>query len=159
MTFFRRGTKAPYTYEFRFEPPKTKAGIRKIPMLDQVYDVLQELYEDQKENGFSRLVVDGATGFIFTNKLGNLYKHNSVDHAIRRIVDCHNAEEQVIARKEKREPIMLPYFSCHTFRHTFCTRFCENETNIKVIQAVMGHSDIKTTMDIYAEVTEAKKKE
>ena len=69
------------------------------------------------------------------------------------------AEEQVIARKEKREPIMLPYFSCHTFRHTFCTRFCENETNIKVIQAVMGHSDIKTTMDIYAEVTEAKKKE
>jgi len=44
-------------------------------------------------------------------------------------------------------------------RHTFCTRFCENETNVKVIQAVMGHADIKTTMDIYAEVTEGKKRE
>lgn len=159
MTYFRRGTEPPYTFEFRFEPPKTKAGIRKIPMLDSVYEVFQEMYEEQKANGFSKLVVDGATGFIFINKMGNLYKHNAIDHSIRRIVDNHNAEEEVKAKKEHREPIMLPYFSCHTFRHTFCTRFCENETNVKVIQAVMGHADINTTMDIYAEVTEAKKKE
>jgi integrase len=91
--------------------------------------------------------------------LGNLYKHNAIDHSIRRIVNNHNAEEEIKAKKEHREPIMLPFFSCHTFRHTFCTRFCENETNVKVIQAVMGHADINTTMDIYAEVTETKKKE
>ena len=157
MTYFRRGKQAPYKFEFRFEPPKTKAGIRKIPMLDPVYDVLTELYEQQKEEGFSPLVVDGATGFIFINKLGNLYKHNAIDHSIRRIVNTHNAEEIVKAKKEHREPILLPFFSCHTFRHTFCTRFCENESNVKVIQAVMGHSDINTTMDIYAEVTEQKK--
>ena len=52
----------------------------------------------------------------------------------------------------------MPDFSAHILRHTFCTRFCENESNIKVIQDVMGHSDFKTTMDIYAEATEAKKK-
>lgn len=40
-----------------------------------------------------------------------------------------------------------------------CTRFCENETNVKVIQTVMGHADINTTMNIYAEVTEIKKQE
>lgn len=34
---------------------------------------------------------------------------------------------------------------------------CENETNLKVIQSVMGHVDIGTTMNIYAEVSEAKK--
>lgn len=44
-------------------------------------------------------------------------------------------------------------------RHTFCTRLCENETNLKVIQTVMGHKDIQTTMDIYADCTEDKKKE
>ena len=128
-------------------------------MLEEVYEVLQELYEEQSENGFSKLVVDGQTGFIFINKVGSLYKHSAIDHSIRRIVNTHNAEEEVKARKEEREPIMLPFFSCHTFRHTFCTRFCENETNIKVIQSVMGHADINTTMDIYAEVTESKKKE
>ena len=159
MTYFRRGKQAPYTFEFRFEPPKTKAGIRKIPMLDDVYDVLVELYEQQKKEGFSPLVVDGATGFIFINKVGTLYKHTAIDHAIKRIVNNHNAEEIVKAKREQREPIMLPFFSCHTFRHTFCTRFCENETNVKVIQSVMGHADINTTMDIYAEVTESRKRE
>ena len=49
MTYFRRGKEAPYTFEYRFEPPKTKAGIRKIPMLDSVYEVLQEMYDDQKK--------------------------------------------------------------------------------------------------------------
>ena len=71
----------------------------------------------------------------------------------------HNAEEIVRAKQEGREPILLPHFTCHTFRHTFCTRFCENESNVKVIQAVMGHADIQTTMNIYAEVTEDKKRE
>ena len=27
---------------------------------------------------------------------------------------------------------MIPHFSCHHIRHTFCTRFCENERNLKV---------------------------
>ena len=45
------------------------------------------------------------------------------------------------------------------FRDTFCTRLCENETNLKVIQSIMGHKDIQTTMDIYADCTDEKKKE
>jgi site-specific recombinase XerD len=44
-------------------------------------------------------------------------------------------------------------------RHTFCARLCERDTNLKVIQSVMGHADISTTMNIYAEVTDSKKKE
>ena len=43
--------------------------------------------------------------------------------------------------------------------NTFCNRLCENETNLKVIQTVMGHKDIQTTMDIYADCTEEKKQE
>ena len=59
---------------------------------------------------------------------------------------------------KNREPLILPHFTCHSLRHTFCARFCENESNLKVIQSVMGHVDIATTMNIYAEVSEAKKK-
>ena len=71
----------------------------------------------------------------------------------------NNAEEIINAKKEKRQPVIIPHFSCHHLRHTFCTRFCENETNIKVIQAIMGHANIETTLDIYADVTQDKKKE
>ena len=68
-------------------------------------------------------------------------------------MDDHNAGEEVKAAKEGRDPVMIPRFSCHVTRHTFCSRLCENGTNIKLIQQIMGHSDIRTTMDIYAEVS------
>lgn len=70
-----------------------------------------------------------------------------------------NTEEILTAKREKREPVILPKFSCHITRHTFCTRMCENEVNVKLIQTIMGHTDIKTTLDIYAEITETKKKQ
>ena len=40
---------------------------------------------------------------------------------------------------------------------TFCTRFCENEKDLKVIQEIMGHADITTTMNIYNEATKERK--
>ncbi len=61
------------------------------------------------------------------------------------------------AKSENREPQFLPVFTCHVIRHKFCSRLCENETNLKVIQTVMGHSNVKMTLDIYTEVSENKK--
>lgn len=69
---------------------------------------------------------------------------------IRRLFINNDIED---AKAERREPELLPHFSCHHLRHTFCTRFCENETNLKIIQEIMGHADITTTMDIYNEAT------
>ena len=82
-----------------------------------------------------------------------------MNRALANITESYNAKETHAARLEKRYPILLPHFSAHNLIHTFCTRFCENESNLKVIQSVMGHSDISTTMDIYAEATEEKKQE
>lgn len=145
--------------EFAVSLPKTDAGIRTVPMMESVYHALRDTYEYQKRNGFSTVTIDGMNGFVFTNRFGNLHNPQAVNRAIRRILESYNAEEVIKAKKEKREPIVIPHFSCHHLRHTFCTRLCENETNIKVIQEVMGHANIETTMDIYAEVTTAKKTE
>lgn len=147
-----------YKCEFKVSLPKTEAGIRVIPMIDQVYDALMEEHERQEEEGFNITVIDGMTGFIFKNRFGMIHNPSSVNRAIKRIYEAYNAEEVVKAKKEKREPVIIPHFSCHHLRHTFCSRFCENETNVKVIQSIMGHASIETTMDIYAEVTQDKKK-
>lgn len=152
----REGT---YKCEFAVSLPKTEAGIRTIPMINEVYEALREEYELQKEVGFNTKVVDGMTGFVFSNRFGSLHNPQAVNRAIRRILENYNAEEILNAKKEKRQPVIIPHFSCHHLRHTFCTRFCENETNVKVIQTIMGHANIETTLDIYAEVTDAKKKE
>ena len=99
------------------------------------------------------------SGFKFNHRFGNVLHQQGLNAAIRRISADYNHEEQIKAAKEKREPLILPHFSCHHLRHTFATRCCENETNLKVIQSVMGHANIETTMDIYAEATERKKQE
>ncbi len=96
------------------------------------------------------------SGFVFCNRFGKIHKPSSINRAIYRIVDDHNQQEIVEAAKEDRKPLLIPRFSCHVARHTFCTRLCENGTNIKLIQQIMGHADIRTTMDIYAEVTKDK---
>ena len=143
----------------RVSLPKTEAGIRTIPMLDIVKDAFEMLHEEQEENGFNETEIDGMTGFIFCNRFGGVPNPQTVNHTIKRILNQYNADEVVRAKKERREPIILPDFSCHHLRHTFCTRLCEHETNLKVIQAIMGHKNIETTMDIYAEATEEKKQE
>ena len=152
LTYYPRGDER--KNEFRASWPKTKAGIRVIPMMDQVYNALQGEYDRQMEEGFSTVNVDGITGIIFTNRFGQPHNPQTVNRAIKRIYEAHNAEEMVKAKREHREPVIIPHFSNHHLRHTFCSRLCENDINPKVLQSLMGHASIETTMDIYAEVSE-----
>lgn len=139
--------------------PKTDAGIRKIPMVKEVRQALKEIKQYQHDNGiFCTTEIDGYTDFVFLNRFGRVFLQQDLDRALERIIDAYNDAELHEAKMKNREPLILPHFTCHSLRHTFCARFCENESNLKVIQSVMGHVDIATTMNIYAEVSEAKKK-
>jgi integrase len=139
--------------------PKTEAGTRIIPMLDEVMDAFLQEYQIQKCLGFCTEEIDGYSGFVFSTAQGKLYQASAVNQALHRMQKAYNDMEGKRAKAEKREPELIPSFSAHNLRHTFCTRFCENETNIKVIQEVMGHKDVQTTLDIYAESTTEKKQE
>ena len=144
---------------FHINTPKTEAGCRRIPMISEVYEAFLEEYQLQQITGFCTQEIDGYSGFVFTSSGGTVTIPSEVNRAIHNITAEYNEEETARAKKEKREPFLLPDFSAHHLRHTFCTRLCENETNLKVIQTVMGHKDIQTTMDIYADCTEEKKQE
>ena len=133
--------------------PKTEAGVRNIPLIDPVYEALQNEYDRQKRDGFCTVELDGMTGFIFSNKLGSLHNPHCINSALRRVTESHNAREIVEAKREHREPVIIPKFSAHHLRHTFCSRLCEAELNVKIIQQIMGHKNVETTLDIYTEVS------
>lgn len=132
MTYYPRREDT-YKCEFRVLLPKTDAGIRILPMMNQVYESLKGEYGRQFEEGFPDAVGDGMTGFIFINRFGTIHDPQAVNRAIKRIYEAHNAEEIVKDKNKHRDPVIIPHFSCHHMRHTFYTRFCENETNVKAI--------------------------
>ena len=137
---------------FAINSTKTPASFRTIPMLASVKEAFLMEKAYQEEVGLScSAKVDGYTNFIFINRFGNTQHQGTLNKAIRRIIrDCNDA---VLLKATDDNPVLLPPFSCHSLRHTFTTRLCEEGVNVKVIQDVLGHSDFKTTMDIYADVT------
>ncbi len=152
-------TRGSQTSTLQVHFPKTQAGIRRIPMMEKVKEALLMAKDEQEEEGVVQPVLNGLTGFVFLNRFGDVMNPQSVNRIIKRIVANYNNEEELDAAREHREPFLLPPFSCHILRHTFATRLCESCTNYKVIQSVMGHKQIETTLDIYADASDEKNKD
>ena len=129
--------------------PKTKKGNRIIPMLPIVKEALTEekklqLMMDVENN----MVIDGYTNFIFLNRYGKVYNQGVLNKALRYIM--RETNEKILNEcTDGSTPVLLPRFSCHCLRHTFATRMCEANLNIKVIQEILGHADVRTSMNLY----------
>lgn len=136
---------------FNVHTPKTKASNRQVPMLEFVREAFYMERDYQRENGLKcEVVIDGYSDFIFLNRDGKTFYQGSLNKTIRRIIRDCNLE---VLDKGEDDPVLLPHFSCHSLRHTFTTRMCEAGVNVKVIQDALGHADISTTLNIYADVT------
>lgn len=141
---------------FNVHSPKTEAGKQQVPMMEFVKEAFLMEKEYQQAVGLTcNVVIDGYTDFIFLNREGGTFHQGTMNKTIRRIIrDCNDE----VLMKEEENPILLPHFSCHSLRHTFTTRMCEAGVNVKVIQDTLGHADISTTLNIYADVTRELKK-
>lgn len=141
--------------EFTMNSTKTPSSCREIPMIPIVKEMFLKEKEHQKSCGIScEYEVDGYNDFVFLNRFNCLQHQNTLNKALKRIIrDCNYAQ---IDKGEET----LPPFTCHNLRHTFATRLCEANVNLKAIQDILGHSDVSTTLDIYTDATkELKRKE
>ena len=124
---------------------KTPNSIRDIPMLTNV----KKLLKKQRYNQFIERQNIGEfwnpdtefKNLVFTNEVGNPINRDRFKRELDKIVN-----------KIQKDYINFPHITPHTFRHTFATRSIEQGIPPKVLQSLMGHKDLATTMDIYAHV-------
>ena len=113
---------------------------------------MEKEYQDLA-NLHNNMHIDGYTDFIFSNANGGMQNLTALNKALKRITrDCN--DELISKYGIDNVPALLPPISCHYLRHTFATRLCESGMNIKLVQEILGHADIATTMNIYVSVTE-----
>ena len=143
--------------KFAINDTKTPASKRLIPMTKSVREAfLMEKEMQEQLDVVCSATIDGYTDFVFLNRFGGLHTQGTLNKVYKRIIrDCNDAE----FLKSENPSVLLPNFSSHTLRHTFATRLCESGMNMKLIQDILGHSEISTTMDIYTHVTQETKQQ
>lgn len=139
-------------YKLYAEMPKTKAGIRIIPMTNEVRRALLWQKKQQIVKEKKRIEIDGYKDFCFVTSSGMPILPGAVNSVLYNITNRCN--KGIKDEKEK-----LPHISAHILRHTACTRMAEKGMDLKVLQYIMGHSNIAMTMQVYNHVTEERRNE
>ena len=118
--------------------PKTKSGIRNVPMTDAVYMAFKRVIAD-REAPKVELMVDGCSGFLFLDKDGKPKVAMHLENFMRRI------QREYVKRYGNSIPTVTP----HVLRHTFCTDVQQAGLDVKSLQYIMGHSTVSVTLDVY----------
>ena len=121
--------------------PKTKSGIRNIPMSDPVYMAFSRVLQNRRTPKVE-MMIDGYAGFLFLDKEGKpkvgMHLQNHMRGAYKRFVERYGK--------------IIPKISPHVLRHTFCSDMAKAGIDGKSLQTLMGHSNVSVTYDVYTHV-------
>lgn len=128
--------------------PKTENGIRKVPMLASVKEILLELKMQEEFEKAQQVGLAGLNNFVFTKKRKPILP-SSLRSCLYRTVDRYNNEVKEQANEQGEKAILLPRVTPHIFRHTFATRLSEYGVPLIIISYLLGHSTTRITEQYY----------
>ena len=121
---------------------KTACSVRDIPVTDIVLETLKQWKEKQSKrqetNPNVTAILTAPTSFVFANDNGSYRTY----YGTRVIFD----------RFKRRNGLSKYHIHFHGLRHTFSNMLFEMNENPKVIQQLLGHRDVKTTITVYNSV-------
>lgn len=112
---------------------KTQAGMRTLTMTPAVRELLEDCTRFK------------TSGLIFTTRNGTFVTTTQVNSLFRRICTKYDIIDKTITDGK---------VDLHSLRHTFGTRCAEAGMPPKVLQEIMGHTDIRITMNTYFYATQ-----
>lgn len=128
--------------EFQFSTPKTKNSKRTIGIDKNTIQTLLKWRNYQRKFFLARgLNVNSLEQLIFTSQNNHYMTDAYLRRIIKRVTKKHN----------------LPHITVHGFRHTHCSLLFEAGIEMNNVKDRLGHSNIKTTMNIYAHVTKSER--
>lgn len=112
---------------------------RLIPLGDEAQDWLREFIDGPRVE----ILLERQTDYLFPTRRGDRMTRQAFWHIIKRY-----AKKAGISKK----------LSPHTVRHAFATHLLNNGADLRVVQLLLGHSDVSTTQ-IYTHVARERMKE
>lgn len=116
------------------EDTKTAAGNRLLPLSEAAQAIFKEVLKNYTPNPLK---------LIFTAN-GAPISTNQVNMELQRLLKKYEIIDESVPGK----------VSLHSLRHTYATRCIESGMSAKVLQELLGHTDIKITMNTYCDAFE-----
>ena len=124
--------------------PKTKAGIRDVPIPNVLLPVLMEIRK--------------PSGYLFTNTDGGVLS----DTSFKRQWDSFMSHLNICAGGQNgagphiHRVVVIDRITAHMLRHTYATILFDANVDVKSAQKFLGHSDVEVTLSVYTHLTKYK---
>ncbi len=121
--------------------PKTSSSVRFIGMSEALKNILLEhkAEQDKKKKAVGRAYK--YPDMVFTSELGNYVDRSFLNTQFKKFVADTD----------------FSYISLHSLRHCNATLLINSGIDLKIVSELLGHSDVSTTANIYADVLASSK--
>ena len=128
---------------YQLHQPKTAKGIRDIPLTKKAREILLLQKQHLETLNCYYAPTPGFEDLVFTSKTNSPMQGRVVNQTF----------EYHIKKAAKAYPeINFGHLTMHCLRHTFASRCIANGMKPKVLQKILGHAKLATTMDLYCHV-------
>jgi integrase len=119
---------------WKFDTPKTQSSIRKIPLSDDLISILKKHKVEQNKIRLRIGDLWQDYDLIFPTRYGKPQRLSNIGQKVKRIAKEAGIDKTV---------------SPHALRHSYITLAIDNGMDIKTVSEMVGHSDIRVTLNIY----------